>query len=836
MRGRWIKLGLGCALAMLAAAASGAAESDSLRVWLDAAERSYRAGAPAEARVGLLRANDLAARSNDSDMVWHARAAFLEAQIARDLNDPLATRAADERALALLARIPGTQDSLADAVLQHYVGTLRTVGEYTLALEHGRELVDRRNASPRANLTDKATASGLLAAVYADIGRFVEATPLMQAAYEQLVRSAGPDAPVTLGRLINLGNLARARGDHAQAESLYIRLVDARKRTLGPAHLGVAEALYNLALTEHMLGKDSLAMEHGEAAARIRRDQWRATIPFLPEQAAFQLTNEYWRGHEVALDAALELARSERADPQAVLQLWSTASTMRTLVFDEVVARRRDLRHAQSPAAAIWARWDSTRSRISDVFTRDVVALRDPTQRSRLDSLRAAADSLEWRALAIERPERAAVRSRAASWPEVLRAVKPGHALVGCFRYGRVIQTSALQRWQKDLRFRYAAIVYRGMDSTFRVVDLGDAGEVDSLVTLYRQRIATTGANSPRAAARLDALGTTLRARLWDRIGRATGGALHIAIVGDGELDRMPWEALPMPGRPPRYLIDSHIQITRLSSELDLVAGASAPAPPTRIVLAGGPAFDTTPPARTSTASLSRGTQATGCAQLAIGHLSALPGAVAETRALEKLAREIALPVMSATGERLTRDWFELHAPRAQVLHLATHTFVIADSCLPARYPRDQWLLEPLLRNGLAFAGANRISAAAETSSPLLTGADIATLDLRETREVLLSACASGQGESSLIEGSFGLPRAFRSAGATRVVCSQWPVSDELSASWMLVYARARWQRHESATSACRSASRALLDAQRKGGGRIAVRDWAAYVVWGPPE
>jgi CHAT domain-containing protein len=331
-------------------------------------------------------------------------------------------------------------------------------------------------------------------------------------------------------------------------------------------------------------------------------------------------------------------------------------------------------------------------------------------------------------------------------------------------------------------------------------------------------------------------LGTTLRERLWSRIQRASGGVSRLAIVGDGELERMPWEALPMGDTPTRYLIETGIQITRLPTELDLLATSEPWSSPTEMVVAGGPAFDAKLPTGDATAALTRGgAAANACVRVNARRLSALPGATAEARALEKLGRDLGWRVRSATGERLTRAWFEAQAPRAQVLHLATHTFSIADSCLPAKDWRDQWLLEPLLRNGLAFAGANDLARAGEAAaSPLLTGADIALLDLRGVREVLLSACESDRGQPGLIEGSFGLPRAFRAAGATRVVCSQWPVSDELSAIWMLAYARARWQQHQPAARACRTASRALLASRDRG--PISVRDWAAFVVWGPPE
>src|SRR5262249_53137490 len=131
--------------------------------------------------------------------------------------------------------------------------------------------------------------------------------------------------------------------------------------------------------------------------------------------------------------------------------------------------------------------------------------------------------------------------------------------------------------------------------------------------------------------------------------------------------------------------------------------------------------------------------------------------------------------------------------PGARWIHIATHGYSLPDSCLPAAYPRDQWLLEPLARQGLVLAGANRSKAAiAGTGDALLLGSEIALLDLRGVEEVDLASCSSGAGNASLAEGVFGLPRAFRIAGARCVVCSQWPIGDEASARCMDAYAHAR--------------------------------------------
>ena len=165
-----------------------------------------------------------------------------------------------------------------------------------------------------------------------------------------------------------------------------------------------------------------------------------------------------------------------------------------------------------------------------------------------------------------------------------------------------------------------------------------------------------------------------------------------------------------------------------------------------------------------------------------------------------------------------------------RVLHLATHGFFLSDqefkptSSVPdlsiadtrsARRsfvaPENRWE-NPMVRCGIALAGANHAqqitNAAAEDG--LLTGLEASLLNLQGTELVILSACDTGSGEVKIGEGVMSLRRAFRIAGAERVLASHWKVSDKATGRLMTEFMR-RWRSGEPRAKAWREAQLSLL-------------------------
>ena len=170
-----------------------------------------------------------------------------------------------------------------------------------------------------------------------------------------------------------------------------------------------------------------------------------------------------------------------------------------------------------------------------------------------------------------------------------------------------------------------------------------------------------------------------------------------------------------------------------------------------------------------------------------------------------------------------------LKEKRPRYLHLATHGFfeppdrverllrgLAARPDGPALWREQTTTLAslPLLRSGLALAGANR---QAETDDPrapagVLTGQDVEGLDLRGCEVAVLSACQTALGDAKRSQGVLGLQRSFHAAGVKTMVTSLWNVHDAATLELMDEFYRRLWGKEKpSRLEALRQAQLAIL-------------------------
>jgi CHAT domain-containing protein len=279
-------------------------------------------------------------------------------------------------------------------------------------------------------------------------------------------------------------------------------------------------------------------------------------------------------------------------------------------------------------------------------------------------------------------------------------------------------------------------------------------------------------------------IGTTLTNVLIDRGRKALGSRKRLLIAPDGVLTRLPFDTLP---EETGARVGEEFEISYLTSGRDLLRLRSATkhqfgSP----VVVADPDFNLEAPASTSAVHMSSmELRSSFCPQGL--RFQPLPDTREEG---EWIASQ--LGVMPWCGAlALEAKLKSCQSPR--ILHLATHGFFLpqnpqrvieqcpgAESETPSAVTVSRSLDNPLLRSGLALAGANRWldgqPLPMEAEDGLLTAEDVCAMNLVGTQLVVLSACETGLGEYRTGEGVFGLRRAFELAGARSLIMSLWHV------------------------------------------------------------
>ena len=361
---------------------------------------------------------------------------------------------------------------------------------------------------------------------------------------------------------------------------------------------------------------------------------------------------------------------------------------------------------------------------------------------------------------------------------QVAAALPPGSALIEFQRYepydGRKPKD---QRWGKA---RYLALVLKP-DGAITPIDLGIAQPIDVLIQ------AALAASEQKQA---DAM------ELWAQVGRsvldpltpATHGVTTLFISPDGELNRVPFAALPAPGS--SQLLSEVLQLRLLTTGRELLDLQNAPnGKSSQALVVANPAFDRTPGSVQSPAIASSSQQRS--ADLGSQRWAPLPGTATEGAAIAQLTGGRLLAGEQASAAAIQQ---QKQAPR--LLHLATHAYFQPDlpkaernENQPQRSNASQGPTalsgeNPLLRSGIALAGANQPDAD-PTDDGYLTALEVARLNWKGTELVVISACESGKGDIQAGEGVYGLKRAIAVAGARSSLLSLWKVDDRATAAFM---------------------------------------------------
>jgi CHAT domain-containing protein/tetratricopeptide (TPR) repeat protein len=726
-----------------------------------------------------------------------------------------------KRALDIRERALGPDDEAVAWSLNDMADALVAMERYAEAqpLYERSAAVLERQLGPNHHYVG--TAHGNLSRVQRKLGDHAAAAASARRALAIHEKSMGPQHPYVGFDLCQLGDAVGAMGDAQEARSLFERGLAIEEKALGAHHPFVTSCRVGLAETLAAAGAAPEALAAALEAEGPSRDHLRLTARALSEREALA----YAAGRTSGLDVALGVLARHPDLPSGAATVWDALVRSRALVLDEMATRRRAVSEARDPdVARLVGELAAARERLVRLVVRGPGDDAEG-ERARVDEARAGKERLE-RALAEASASFRREQARTRVGFEDVAAALPGDAAL--LAYVRSNRSPAA----------YVAFVLRGGTREPVVVPLGAAATVESTVAEWRRQVLRGAAGrSPRrsVAAYRDA-GAALRREVWDPVIERAGGATRVFVVPDGALNLVDFAALPA-GRG-SYVVEGGPLVHYLSAERDLVGPESARAWGAGLLALGAPDFDaarTDPRAVATSAGAFRG-PLSACRGFRSLRFEPLPAAGSEVRdvlALWSRRRgrdDLPGDGAALTGAAASEAAFKAQAPGHRLLHLATHGFFLGGDC-PEKTPRAE---NPLLRAGLALAGANQRERAGPTDEDgVLTAEEVAALDLGGVQWAVLSACDTGLGEVRAGEGVLGLRRAFQLAGAGTVVMSLWPVDDATSRRWMNTLYERHFIAGSGTAESVREASLALLHERRKHGRSTHPIHWAGFVAAG---
>jgi CHAT domain-containing protein len=401
----------------------------------------------------------------------------------------------------------------------------------------------------------------------------------------------------------------------------------------------------------------------------------------------------------------------------------------------------------------------------------------------------------------------------------VQRAIPADTVLIEWFRY-RPFNPKPKGQEQQWGTARYVAYVLKREGQPV-AVDLGEATPIER--TLSDLLVALRDPDSSLVGE----LAHELDLQLMQPLRPHLGDARQILLSPDGMLNLLPFGVLA--DEQGRYLAE-RLQLTYLTSGRDLLRTSStAPSRQAPIVIAN-PDFGL--PDKTAAAPASENRRSTDRAAGAM-EFNPLPGTAAEAQALKALLKLKDKQVLTK-GKATEAALKQVRGPR--LLHIATHGFFLEDQPLDlesqaGQLPGQDRLQapkgeNPLLRSGLALAGANRLRSGRDDG--VLTALEVAGLDLAGTELAVLSACETGVGAVQNGEGVYGLRRALVLAGVRTQIASLWKVDDAATRDLMSDYYQ-RLQAGAGRSQALREAQLAML----KDPARAHPYYWASFIAIG---
>ena len=610
------------------------------------------------------------------------------------------------------------------------------------------------------------TAMNNLAMVYHNRGMYDKAELLLMQSLEIKEKTLGSNNERTALVINNLGRAYHSQGDYRKAESMYRSALDIYDKSLGADHPDNAVILNNLALAHFDQGNLYKAEPFLRRSISTQIHFIQRESPYLPRSERQSFASIYSDSYQFSFTFAFQ------GQAGANLALFSRLN--RQGLLEEIEKRQAQLSALPGEQQQVAQELRAVTQQLSSLTIK-------PEQRQALKVRQEEIEKQLYRLLPQLKP-------RVVEVEQVAKALPADGVLIEFQRYQPFASKKKTgEQWGKA---RYLAMVLKP-DASVTVVDLGEATVIDQAITTAVSATRRGLGDAPKYLAKVSQL-------LIEPLNSATAGSKTWFVSPDGELNRLPFSALPAPNGLGYFTEAVDLRLLTTGRELLDLQQPNPKAQSAALVVAD-PAYGQISRRAASPAVATKQT-ASGDGQARSADLSdqltwaPLPATAQEGQTIKDITGGSLLVQEQATAEAVKQT------PAPKVLHLATHAFYLPNQAKQQPEPGDGLLgptsssgvvrrtnlqgESPLLRSGIALAGANQPSANPNDDG-YLTALEVAQLAWEGTDLVVISACESGLGDLQVGEGVYGLKRAIAVAGARSSLLSLWKVDDEATKVFM---------------------------------------------------
>jgi len=660
-----------------------------------------------------------------------------------------------------------------------------------------------------------ATVLSNLASNYYDQGKYSEAEPFLQEALEIRQRLFPGDHHDVANSLSNLASNYYDQGKYSEAELFFLQALEINQGWFNDAHPELTVILTNLAILYAATNRHEQALKLFKEATEIQH---------------CLMSQEFVGSSENDRTIFLDNIRTTQYNLLSVVYQYfypleeSEEKSQAIQTAFDLVLKRKALSNTASAAfnAAMYSdryphlkdsfeRW---RSRWQQIINLQF-SLYLPENLSRLEAnkkilseLHIEVEDLE-KNITVQVPE-LCLENQLVDRKAIALELPENSTLIE-FVYFSVFDFTTNQ-YQNP---RYLAFILPAQQpENVQMIDLGEADKIDDLIGKVRQAVSPIHKENMGIATKTwqpeKAEPHNHFFELTNTIFKPLQNYLQgqqLFICPDGVLTLIPFEILSLDAENNQLLIDQY-QITYLTAGRDLLRYKYQPQPnrlASESLVIADPNFDlsvnqtiasTSTPAKKENLSI---------------NLNSLTNEIIETFGQEDnkpfspvpMTREIAEAAASnfKVNPLLQNDALKTYLTNGkcpQNLVIATHGFFLSQNAPPPpdlkkaefiqpgfRFRQIQTAENPLLRSGLALAGANTWLLGGEippeAGEGIVFAQDVAGFDLWANKLIILIACETAVGDVKIGEGVKGLRSAFTAAGARLLIMSLWSIPAQVS-------------------------------------------------------